>query len=117
MRALAAILVLGSLCVVSASPGAVPAPNVRGTVIRVPSSGGCYPGEACDPLPPALYIVFSRGSTTVRARLAASGAFSMHLAPGKYTVTVAPPTGLLAPGSITVPRVGTIRPRLVERHR
>ena len=68
-------------------------------MIRTTGAGGCYPGEPCDPLPPALYVVFSRGSTSARARLAASGAFSMHLAPGKYTVTVAPPTGLLAPGS------------------
>ena len=117
MRALAAGLLLTSLFVVSASSATVPAPNVRGTVIRAPGTAGCFQGEPCDPLPPAMYVVFSRGKAAVRAKLAVNGSFSLHLVPGQYTVSVAPPTGLLSPATVRVPQVGTIRPRLVERHR
>ena len=113
MRALAAASLVVFLFAVSTASGLTPTPNVRGTVVRTSSGAGCYPGEPCDPLPPALYVVFTRGSVVTRSRLGANGTFALHLAPGRYAVTIA--RGLLSPASITVPRVGMIRPRLVER--
>jgi hypothetical protein len=117
MRLLVTSFVVASLLAVSAASALAPAPNVRGTVVRTTAAGDCYSGEPCDPLPPAIYVVFSRGSTSTRARLGANGSFSLHLAAGSYSVTVAPPLGrALTPGSVRVPRVGVIRPRLVERN-
>jgi hypothetical protein len=116
MRALTPIALLA--CVLAASAAsATPAPNVKGTVVRAAGSSGCFPGEPCDPLPPPMYVVFSRGSVATRARLGANGSFSLRLKPGLYSVTVAPPRGLLTPSSVRVPRVGVVRPRLVERRR
>ncbi len=117
MRSFALISVLVSLLAVSVASGTARSPNVKGVVVRATGGGGCYQGEPCDPLPPATYVVFSRGSVATRSKLAANGSFSIHLAPGRYTVTVAPPHGLLTPATLAVPRVGTLHPRLVERHR
>ena len=64
-----------------------------------------------------MYVVFSRDKVVKRSRLAANGSFTVHLAPGRYTVTVAPPHGLMTPARLIVPRVGMLHPRLVERHR
>jgi hypothetical protein len=116
MRAFAPVGVLA--CVLAASAAsAAPVPNVKGTVVRAAGSSGCFPGEPCDPLPPPMYVVFSRASVAARARLGANGFFSLHLRPGLYSVTVAPPRGLLTPSSVRVPRIGVVRPRLVERSR
>jgi hypothetical protein len=117
MRTLAGALLLATFLAGSAASATAPVPNVRGTVVRATGGGGCYQGEPCDPLPPAMYVVFSRGSAVTRSRLGVNGTFALHLAPGRYAVTVAPPHGLLTPGSVSVPPVGVIRPRLVERHR
>jgi hypothetical protein len=117
MRVLAVTAVFVSLLTVSAASAVAPAANVRGTVVRSTSAGDCYSGEPCDPLPPAIYVVFSRGSTSTRARLGANGSFSLHLAAGSYSVTVAPSLGrALTPAGVRVPRVGIVRPRLVERN-
>ena len=115
MRALAAVSLIVFLFAVSTASGLTSTPNVRGTVVRAAGGGSCYPGEPCDPLPPAAYVVFTRGSVVTRSRLGANGSFALHLAPGRYTVRVAPPHGQLSPASITVPRVGMLRPRLVEQ--
>jgi hypothetical protein len=115
MRWLIPIALLGVLLVVSASSATTPLLNVKGTLVRSSATSDCYPGEPCDPLPPALYVVFSRAGKLTRARLGSNGSFALHLAPGTYAVSEAPPRRTVAPASLRVPRVGVIRPRLVER--
>jgi len=100
------------LVLVAAASGATPAPNVKGTVVR--TAQRCPVGEPCDPLPPALYVVFTRSGRVTRVKLGASGAFTVHLAAGFYAVSTAPPHAV-APASLRVPRVGVIRPRFVQR--
>ncbi len=89
-------------------------PNVRGTVTAAPATA-CPTGEPCDPRPPPLFVVFSRGRVTIRARIVAGGRFSLHLPPGRYVVGLAPPARRVVPGTITVPAVGVVRPHLVEQ--
>jgi hypothetical protein len=113
MRASIAALVLASLLVlVAAASGSTPAPNVKGSVVRTTQT--CPTGEACDPLPPAAFVVFSRSGHVTRVRLAASGAFALHLVPGLYAVSTAPPHGI-TPSSLRVPRLGVVRPRFTQR--
>src|SRR5437867_10818726 len=81
MRWLIPIALLGVLLVVSASSATTPLLNVKGTLVRSGATSDCYPGEPCDPLPPALYVVFSRAGKLTRARLGSTGSFALHLAP------------------------------------
>jgi hypothetical protein len=78
---------------------AVPAPNVRGTLVGSPA---------------AAFVLFSRpAKPTVRVRVS-GGAFAVHLAPGVYTIRLAPPgSGRVTPASVRVPRTGIVRLRLV----
>ena len=108
----AAVLLAGTPAALG-SPSAI-APNVRGVVVR--AGQACPPGEACDPPPAAIDVVFSRGGHVFRARLGAGGAFSLHLVAGVYTVSTAPPHGV-TPAVIRVPSAGVIHPRIVERAR
>jgi hypothetical protein len=113
MRAVIAGALLALILVLAAAAsGAIPAPNVKGTVVRTTQS--CPPGEPCDPLPPALYVVFTRNGRVTRVKLGATGAFSVHLAAGVYAVSTGPPHAV-TPTSMRVPRVGVIHPRFVQR--
>jgi hypothetical protein len=113
MRSVIAGIVLACLLVLAAAAsGATPAPNVKGIVVR--TTQGCPVGEPCDPLPPALYVVFSRNGHVTRAKLGASGGFAVHLAAGFYAVSTAPQRAV-TPASLRVPRVGVIHPRFVQR--
>jgi hypothetical protein len=75
----------------------------------------CPVGEPCDPLPSAAYVVFTRNGRATRVRLAASGAFAVHLVTGLYAVSTAPPHGI-TPATLRVPRVGVVRPRFIQRN-
>jgi hypothetical protein len=115
MRTALAGVFLAWLLVISAASGATtPTLNVKGSLVRSSGGGGCYPGEACDPRPPAAFVVFSRNGHATRARLAPGGAFALHLAAGVYAVSTAPAHGI-TPSTVRVPRVGTVHPRLIER--
>ena len=84
--------------------------------MRTSATAGCLPGDVCDPIPPAAYVVFTRSGHVTRVKLAASGAFAVHLASGLYAVSTAPPHAV-TPATLRVPRVGVVHPRLVERSR
>jgi hypothetical protein len=116
----AGLLLLGlaliALLAISAAAGASPAANVKGSLVRASSTGGCLPGDVCDPIPPAAFVVFTRSGHATRARLAANGAFAVHLASGLYAVSTAP-LHAVTPATLRVPRTGIVHPRLVERNR
>jgi hypothetical protein len=112
------IRIAASLVVFAAaasSSQAASAPNVQGVVVRSPTVAGCYRGEPCDPPPAATFVVFTRNGHSTRVTIGASGAFAVHLAPGLYSVSVAPRIRSVTPGTLRVPRIGVIHPRLVER--
>jgi hypothetical protein len=116
MRSSVAGLLLACLVAISAASGATPAANVKGSFVRATGTAGCLPGDVCDPIPPAAFVVFTRSGHVTRVKLAASGAFAVHLASGLYAVSTAPPHGV-TPTTLRVPRVGVVHPRLVERNR
>jgi hypothetical protein len=104
----------------SASPESTPsveaALNVRGTLDRG-SAAACPSGEACDPTTP-MYLVFSQpGRGDVRLFVPASGAFALHLDPGTYSISAAPPpmAGRLTPSTVRVPQQGAVDLQLVIR--
>jgi hypothetical protein len=115
MRKRAAVLVVVSLAFATAAYAATRTPNVKGTVVRSSTGSGCFPGEPCDPPPPATFVVFSRNGQTTNVRIGAGGAFSVRLAPGLYAVRLAPSRGSLTPATVRVPRIGVAHPRLVQR--
>lgn len=89
--------------------------NVRGTIDRGPAVT-CPSGEPCDPAITAAYVVFSQpGKPDIRVKVDPSGAFALHLDPGAYAISAAPPPqrGKLAPDTIRVPDQGTVTLRLV----
>ena len=84
--------------------------NVRGTVDRV-YTPPCPTDEPCDPPITAMFLVFSRpGTPDVRVDVDASGAFGLHLDPGAYSISSAPPPmgGRVEPSQVRVPATGTI---------
>ncbi len=107
---------LMALVAITAAFGATPAANVKGTFVRTSATAGCLPGDVCDPIPPAAFVVFARSGHVTRVKLAASGAFAVHLASGLYAVSTAPPH-VVTPATVRVPRVGVVHPRLVEHSR
>jgi hypothetical protein len=113
MRTVISGVVLACLLVLAgAASGATPAPNVKGTVVRTTQS--CPVGEPCDPLPSAVFVVFTRNGRVTRVKLGTSGGFAVHLAAGVYSVSTAPQHAV-TPASLRVPRLGVIRPRFVQR--
>ncbi|HSS60908.1 MAG TPA: hypothetical protein VLK30_05570 [Candidatus Limnocylindrales bacterium] len=94
-----------------AQPGAVtPDMNVTGTVDRgtMPT---CPAGEPCDPQMVAAMLVFSRpGSPDVQVPVRGDGSFAVHLEPGLYSITPAPPAfhGELQPSTVRVPATGAV---------
>lgn len=115
MRLSAALLLVAGLVFCSAVAGATTAPNVKGMFVRSPQTAGCFQGEPCDPPPQATFLVFSRNGVSTRVRIGATGAFSVHLAAGLYTVSVLPSHDGVSPAALRVPRLGVIHPRLVQR--
>jgi hypothetical protein len=66
----------------------------------------------------AMFVDFSQpGKLDVRARVDANGAFTVHLDPGSYSISVAPPSfsGRLDPNQVLVPKTGTLLLHLVVR--
>lgn len=66
----------------------------------------------------AVFVVFSRpDKADVQARIDASGAFAVHLDPGAYSISLAPPSfsGRLDPNQVLVPKTGTLLLHLVVR--
>jgi hypothetical protein len=95
----------------AASPTGESALNVRGVLDRG-ASYPCPPGDPCDPPIQAMFVVFSQpGKPDVRTQVDASGAFAVHLDPGSYSVTAAPPSqaGSVQPGQVRVPSTGTLQ--------
>jgi hypothetical protein len=98
----------------AASPTGEAALNVRGVLDRG-ASFPCPPGDPCDPPLQAMFVVFSQpGKADVRTPLDASGAFSLHLDPGSYTVSAAPPSfnGSVQPSQVRVPSTGILQLQL-----
>ena len=98
----------------AASPTGEAALNVRGVLDRG-ASFPCPPGDPCDPPLQAMFVVFSQpGKPDVRTRLDANGAFALHLDPGSYSVTAAPPSqaGGVQPSRVRVPSSGTLQLQL-----
>jgi hypothetical protein len=83
--------------------------GLHGIVTRGPTTPVCMVGVPCSARAVGAVLVFSRaGHTVLRVRTGAGGRYSVHLAPGYYTVQVSP-----------VPRIGFgIRPAhvLVRRN-
>jgi hypothetical protein len=112
-----AALIAGALALlVTASVVAAPSPNVRGVVIGS-QVFTCPRDEPCDPPLNAVFVVFTRQSgTTTRARVSDAGTFGLRLAPGLYSVRLAPAQlGKVTPTSVRVPRKGVLRVRLALR--
>jgi hypothetical protein len=66
----------------------------------------------------AMFVDFSQlGKPDVRARVDASGAFAVHLDPGSYSISLAPPSfsGRVDPNQVLVPKKGTVLLHLVVR--
>ena len=84
--------------------------NVHGVLDRG-ASFPCPPGDPCDPPIQAMFVVFSQpGKPDVRTQLDTKGAFSLHLDPGSYSVSTAPPSfnGGVQPSQVRVPSTGTL---------
>jgi hypothetical protein len=125
MRALVGVVALGLTTVAAcgsvapgpaaASPTGAAALNVRGIIDRG-SALPCPPGEPCDPPIAAMFLDFAQpGKPAVRTRIDASGAFAVHLEPGSYSISAAPPpmNGRLQPSEVRVPKTGTLELNLV----
>ncbi len=98
----------------AASPTGEAALNVHGVLDRG-ASFPCPPGDPCDPPIQAMFVVFSQpGKPDVRTQLDARGAFALHLDPGSYSVTAAPPSqaGSVQPSQVRVPSTGTLQLQL-----
>jgi hypothetical protein len=83
--------------------------NVTGTLDRA-TAPICPTDEPCDP-PAVSKVVFSGpGRPEVSARLEPDGSFALHLDPGGYTVTTAPPPlgGAVMPSEVRVPATGRV---------
>jgi hypothetical protein len=94
----------------ASSPTGDSALNVRGTIDRS-FTPACPTGEPCDPPMTAYYLVFSQpGKEDVRAQVGSSGAFALHLDPGVWTISPAPPAlgGRVEPGEVRVPANGSV---------
>jgi len=120
------LVAVGAFCLFVAACGALPqgsgasspsgdgALNVRGTVDRV-YAPACPTDEPCDPPITAMYLVFSQpGTPDVRVQVDTGGAFGLHLDPGAYSISAAPPPmgGRLEPNQVRVPATGTVELRL-----
>jgi hypothetical protein len=91
-----------------------PTVNVTGVLVRGPMPT-CPSDEPCDPPVMTMFLAFSRpGQPDVRVRVDASGAFALHLDPGAYSISAAPPpfNGRLEPSQVRVPEAGTVRLQL-----
>lgn len=78
--------------------------GLHGVVVRGPTAPVCRVGVPCSKPAVGAVLVFSRGARVVRVRVAARGRYSVRLAPGVWSVRVAP-----------TPRVGFgIRPARVD---
>lgn len=82
--------------------------GLHGIVTRGPITPVCMVGVPCSAPAVGAVLVFSRdGHTAARVHTGAGGRYSVHLAPGYYTVRVSP-----------VPRIGFgIRPAQVHVRR
>lgn len=92
------------------SPSGDAALNVRGTVDRS-YVHPCPTDEPCDPPMTAAFLVFGQpGKADVRTSVDSSGAFALHLEPGAYSISAAPPPmgGLVEPSQVRVPATGTV---------
>lgn len=59
-----------------------------------------------------MFVVFSQpGKPDVRTQLDAGGAFALHLDPGSYSITTAPPSfnGAVQPSQVRVPGTGILQ--------
>lgn len=97
-----------------ASPSGDAALNVRGTIDRsfVPP---CPTDEPCDPPITGAYLVFSQpGKAEIRTSVGADGSFVLHLDPGAYSISTAPPPmgGRVEPNGVRVPATGTVELQL-----
>ena len=113
---LAVFLILAAACgsvspgPAAASPTGDAALNVRGTIDRS-FTPACPTDEPCDPPITAHYLVFSQpGKPDVRAQVDGSGAFAVHLEPGVWAISGAPPAlgGHIEPGEVRVPATGSV---------
>jgi hypothetical protein len=62
-----------------------------------------------------MFVVFSQpGKPDVRTQLDAGGAFALHLDPGSYGVSAAPPSlnGSVQPSQVRVPSTGILQLQL-----
>jgi hypothetical protein len=117
---LAVLLIFAAACgsvsprPAAASPTGDAALNVRGTIDRS-FTPACPTDEPCDPPITAHYLVFSQpGKPDVRAQVDGSGVFAVHLDPGVWTISGAPPAlgGHIEPGEVRVPTNGTVELQL-----
>jgi hypothetical protein len=89
--------------------------NVRGSIDRG-TPRPCPTGEVCDAPLTAVFVDFSQpGKPDVRTPVDGSGAFAVHLEPGLYSISAAPPpmNGKLKPSELVVPKTGSVALSLV----
>lgn len=113
--AVAGILLMASACGAPSPPGSTNASdNVSGVLDRGPAAT-CPPDEPCDPPPRATTLIFTGSDgAQFRVHVTENGAFSLHLSPGQYSITTAPPPfgGRVEPAAVEVPQNGPVYLRL-----
>ena len=119
VAAVALCLIVGPACG-AVSPATAPAAtgqaaiDVVGVLVRGPAPI-CPTDEPCDPPINASMLVFARsGQPDVTARVGGDGAFALHLNPGTYSISVAPPSfnGRVEPSHVRVPATGVVQLQL-----
>lgn len=112
--AAAGLLLLTAACGAAPGPGSISGHNVTGVLDFGPRPT-CPSDEPCDLPARATNLVFTgAGGGEVRVRVFGSGHFSLHLDPGQYSITTAPPPfgGRVEPSTVEVPQTGSVYLRL-----
>jgi hypothetical protein len=96
----AAAIVLMSLAAACSGPGSpTPPTGLTGVVVRGPITPVCQSGVPCDAPFSAGFTVERDGQAVAQFRSDGSGAFTVRLSPGTYSVTPDADAPLLAPKS------------------
>jgi len=88
------------LLTVTSGAGATSQSGLRGVVTRGPIAPICIAEEPCSAPVPGATLVFKRaGYAAVRTRTGSAGTYRVVLAPGVYSVALAPPRRMAPPNA------------------